>query len=196
MNVVPEISTGVRFLRVRFLPVRFLPVRFLPIPSACLALLVLASGCSTGGGAASDASAAPLSWPQGRYRLEGTVSYESGVSTRRDTHIAHLVIGPGGAMSLDSETGLCREPTAVELRRDRRARRRTFQCGDVTFEIRPGSESVVGELRARVMEDRQVRECVQYTVSSDGQRVCARYRTTVESREVVKEAALRVSEER
>ena len=165
-------------------------IRFSPFP-----LLVVAAGCATAGSDGSGGSAAPLSWPQGRYRLEGTVRYDSGVSTRRDTHIAHLLIGPGGAMALDSETGICREPTSVELRRDRRAQRRTFQCGDVTFEIRPASETVVGEIRARVMEDRQVRECVQYTVNSDGQRVCSRYRSVVESREVVKEAALRVSEE-
>lgn len=161
---------------------------------ALLVPLMLIPACAAGGGD-SGPPPEPLSWPQGRYLLEGTVAYDSGVGTRRETHIAHLVIGPGGTMALDSETGVCQDPTAVELRRDRRAQRRTFQCGDVFWLLRPASQTVVGELQATVMEDHEVRRCVQYSVNSDGQRVCMRYRSVVESREVVKEARLRVSEE-
>lgn len=161
--------------------------------SALLVPLMLVPACAAGSDPGPPPD--PLSWPQGRYLLEGVVTYDSGVGTRRETHIAHLVIGPGGAMALDSETGVCQDPTAVELRRDRRAQRRTFQCGDVFWVLRPASRTVVGEIRATVVEDHAVRECVQYSVNSDGQRVCMRYRSVVESREVVKEAPLRVSEE-
>lgn len=157
-------------------------------------LLLLLSACAAGGGDPRS-SPEPLSWPQGRYLLEGTVAYNSGLGTRRDTHIAHLVVGPGGAMALDSETGVCRDPTEADLRRDRRAQRRTFQCGDVVWVLRPASATVVGEIHATVMEDREVRECVQYRVNADGQRVCIRSRSVVESQRVTREARLRVSEE-
>lgn len=163
-------------------------------PCVLTALWAVATACTTAGGAPGT-PAEPVSWPPGRFLLEGSVSYSSGFGTRRETHVAHLVILPGGSMSLDPDAGICREPTPAELRRDERNRRRTFRCGDVTFEVRPASGTVVGELRAMVTEDYSVRECVQYSVISDGERVCLRYRTVVESRRVEKEAPLRARRE-
>lgn len=163
-------------------------LRTLLLPA--LLLPVVITGCASAG-----PPPEPVSWPVGQFLLEGTVSYEAGFGQRRDTHIAHLTIARDGTLTLDSETGVCRLPTPVELERDERNRRRTFRCGDVTFEVRPGSSAVVGRLEAEVMMDREVRRCVEYTTNANGQRVCTRYRSYVESVRVTREAPLRVTRE-
>lgn len=154
-------------------------------PLHLLLLLPLVAGCASSG----SVPVAPLTWPPGTYYLEATVAYESGFGTLRDTYSGDLEIQPDGSMRLDNHLGgVCQDPTPQELRRDAEQRRRVFRCGDATYVLRPGMETVTGELRASVTEDYEVVQCV--VRGSDGG--CARTTRVARSRTVTKEASLRV----
>jgi len=155
-------------------------------PLPYVLLLPLVGACAGTGGAPS----APLEWPVGSFFLEATISYAGANGTQQDMYSADLFIASDGSMRMDSHVGaLCRPPTPTELDRDARRRVRTFRCGDVTFELRPGgSATVLGELSAVVQEAYTEVICVQR--ASNGS--CLQSIQNVSTRAATKQAGLRV----
>jgi hypothetical protein len=81
------------------------------------------------------------------------------------------------------------EPTTAELQRDAQRRVRTFRCGDALYELRPGGETVIGEIQVVVQEQYGEEVCVQRSAGA-----CVRTVTTIRTRPVRKRAQLRVRE--
>jgi hypothetical protein len=133
---------------------------------------------------------APLTWPPGSYFLEGTVSYTGDLGSERETYSADLYVEVDGrTLRLDSHVGgVCQDPTLPQLERDRSRGVRTFRCGDVTFELRPGRETVTGDLSAVVQEAYEETTCLRYG-STGG---CEETHTSVRTRPAVKRTGLRV----
>jgi len=153
--------------------------------SSVASLSVLLVACASGGGVPSG----PVAWPPGHYYLEATITYTSGAGTERDLHSADLYIEPDQSMRLDSHDAVCRDPTPPELQRDAERRQRTFACGDLTYVLRPGAETVTGDLQAIVQEGTSVSECVLR--ASNGS--CAQSYSRIETRAARKESRLRVT---
>ena len=165
--------------------------------SSLLLLLIAVPACSSTGRSPAP-PAGPLSWPAGQYRLEGTVRYNQGqgseISPTRDDYFADLTIAPSGSMILTSSSGICRAPSASAVERDRARGRKSFECGDVTFDIRPMGQRIGGEILASVREAYRERgPCRRYETGVDGQRICVEYSWSVRTRTAVKRERLRIS---
>lgn len=154
-------------------------------PSFVAVLLPLVAGCASGGGT----PAGPISWPAGHYYLEATISYTSGAGSERDLHSADLYIDSDQSLRLDSHDAVCRDPTSPELERDAARRVRTFVCGDLTYELRPGSDTVTGELEAIVQEGRSTSVCVLRDQAGN----CTQSYSQIETQSARKQARLRVT---
>ena len=165
--------------------------------SSFLLLLIAVPACSSTGGSPAPPSG-PLSWPAGQYHIEATVRYNEGsfsqISPARDEYFADLTIAPSGSMTLSSSSGLCQDPFPPAATRDRARGRRSFECGDVTFDLRPMGQTINGDALASVREAYLRRgPCRRYEAGSDGRRRCVEYSWTVEHRMTVKRARLRIS---
>ncbi len=126
---------------------------------------VVVVGCATAG-SGSDSPSEPLSWPGGRYVLEGPGRL----------YRAELDIGADGSMLLSSSSGLCDDPPPTEMSHDLLQGQRTFHCGEVTYVLKPRGESIRGEIRFSIWEtvqrqgpcidwDREWRVCRAYAYS-------------------------------
>ena len=129
------------------------------------ALIVLAvSACSAGAPASPPG---PVVWPVGQYDLQASVPYTRASpvteTTEFEEYLAELTVAPDGSLTLTSSSGLCREPLRPPRRRDEDIRGQSFQCGDdVLYSLEPGSGTVRGEIRARVVETHRVpRACTR-----------------------------------
>jgi hypothetical protein len=114
-------------------------------------------------------------------------SVEVGPSGRQ---VADLTIDANGEMTLDSQSGLCRDPSPTVASEDTARRQRTFVCGDTTYQLRPGNGAILGNASTRVMEERVVTECVEYGVDANGNRVCTRYEDRRVMTRVVKQSRI------
>jgi hypothetical protein len=92
----------------------------------------------------------PVPWTPGRYVLEATVG---GGSLSDHDFRAILTVAPDGSTSMDSSTGLCRDPRPDQAGRDDALSQRTFECGDALYMVRPTSTGVRGEIRAAILEE-------------------------------------------
>jgi hypothetical protein len=161
--------------------------------SSLVFLLAVVPACSSTGGSPAP-PAGPLSWPAGQYRLEATVRYNSEIGPTRDDYFADLTITLGGSMILTSSSGNCQDPSASAVQRDMARGRRSFECGDVTFDIRPMGQRIGGEILASVRETYRERgPCRRYETGMDGQRVCVEYSSRVLTRTSLKRERLRIS---
>jgi hypothetical protein len=118
------------------------------IGSACVAVMgglacASPSTYSTGTGS-------PVPWTPGRYVLEARVG--RGSLSDQDFR-AVLTVAPDGSASLDSSTGLCRDPRPDQAGRDVALSQRTFECGDALYMLRPTSTGVRGDIRASILEE-------------------------------------------
>lgn len=152
-----------------------------------LVLLALVAGCATGGGR----PPAPVTWPPGQYFLEATVSYVTRFGIQRDEHSAELHVEADQSIRLDSQTGICRDPLPLELQRDESRGVRTFRCGEVTFEIRPGPGTVTGQLSITVRELYRIRVCQERAFANPNGR-CVRWDDDDRERTVTRRERLRV----
>jgi hypothetical protein len=152
------------------------------------ALMFALAACS----AAGTTPGAPPTWQTGRYELEASISYSYGGSSRTEERRAELLVEPGGALSLISSVGLCREPPPGERGEDEARGQRSFQCGEDRYTLRPAAQSVAGEMVVPVEESEVVRECARYETAPDGSRVCAEYRERMVTRTVMKRARMTV----
>jgi len=160
-------------------------------------LLVGAAACSTAAGG----PAVPVGvvyWPPGRYALEATIEYERSTTYEKRTItgelFAELVVTPAGSMFLNSSSGPCRAPSPTVARRDEYLGRRSFECGDVTFQLRPRGGRIGGEIVASVREDvRERGECIRSVLGLDTLQRCRAYAWRIETRTVNKRARLKVS---
>jgi hypothetical protein len=66
---------------------------------------------------------------------------------------AILTVAPDGSASMESSTGLCRDPRPDQAGRDDALSQRTFECGDAVFVVRPTSTGVRGDIRASILEE-------------------------------------------
>ena len=148
--------------------------------------LIVAGACSTTGAP----TRGPAGWPEGRYLLEASVTYGNGGGTQVDRHTAELQIGHDGTMTLDSSSGLCQDPTEMDAASDRSLGRKTFLCGELRFELRPGGGGVFGQLVTTVNVQELVSRCVEYKMDATGNRVCARTEEHLESRSELKRVPL------
>ena len=92
----------------------------------------------------------PVPWTPGRYVLEARVG--RGSLSDQDFR-AILTIAPDGAASMESSTGLCRDPRPDGVGRDLDWSQRTFECGDAFYILRPTSTGLRGEIRASILEE-------------------------------------------
>jgi hypothetical protein len=94
----------------------------------------------------------PVPWTPGRYLLEATVG--RGSLSDQDFS-AVLTIAPDGSMSLDSSSGLCKDPSTAQSqsRQDEALGRGAFECGDATFFVEPTPAGVRGRIRASILEE-------------------------------------------
>jgi len=152
--------------------------------SAYALVTLSAAACSSAGGVPS----VPLVWSPGAYYVEATISYNGGAGTQQDLYSADLYIEADQSLRLDSHQGVCVDPTPPELQRDSERRVRTFRCGAVVFELRPGMATVGGSVVATVQEGYTITECIRYAVNG----TCAQTSTRVATRPASKEARLRV----
>jgi hypothetical protein len=153
--------------------------------------------CASPGGAGKG-EWAPPPWPSGHYDLRATVSYrmdtEGGTRTERMEIRADLIVGPGGSMSLQSSSGLCRQQTQLEIDRDRVRGQMTFPCQETTYILKPLGGTVGGEVLVRVSEGYRTRgACMRYEQTAGGGRVCVQYSWEVRFRESTKRARLTVT---
>jgi len=167
-------------------------------------LVMLAAALLVGAGACSTAAGGPavpvgvVYWPPGRYALEATIEYER--STPYEKRIitgelfAELVVTPAGSMFLNSSSGPCRDPSPAEARRDESLGRRSFECGDVTFHLRPRGGRIGGEIVASVQEDTRVRgPCIRSGVGINNRERCVAYAWSIETQMAEKRTRLKVS---
>ena len=167
----------------------------LVIPAAVL--LVGAAACSTAAGG----PAVPVGvvyWPPGRYALEATIEYERSTTYEKRTItgelFAELVVTPAGSMFLNSSSGPCRDPSPAEARIDESLGRKSFECGDVTFHLRPRGGRIGGEIVASVQEDTRVRgPCIRSGVGINNRERCVAYAWSIETQMAEKRARLKVS---
>ena len=164
--------------------------------SFLLLLPMAAAACSATGGGPAWADRL-LYWPPGQYVLEASVRYdratEFAVGTVTEEYMADLNIATNGSMILTSSSGSCQDPSPAETRRDESQGRKSFQCGNVTYYLRPTGGSIGGEILASVPEETRERgPCIRSApLADDGQR-CARYSWTITRRMTNKRARLRV----
>ena len=159
-------------------------------------LLALASvpACSSTGGL----PRGPVSWSPGLYRLEAVIEYSQdfrgAAYTARETYTADLIISQDGSMELDSSYGICRDPLPAQVQRDLARGRRSFDCGDAIYWLRPAAGTVRGEMVVTVREERRRSEgCARYTVGPDGEPECEENSWRVDSQITDKRARLYVS---
>jgi hypothetical protein len=124
----------------------------------------------------------PVPWTPGRYVLEATV----GRSLSDQEFRAILTVAPDGSMSMESSTGLCRDPLPDQDGRDDALSRRFFECGDALYIVRPTSTGVRGDIRASILEEYEARVPCPPT---SNQPVC----TIMRTQRVVRTATLTVS---
>jgi hypothetical protein len=159
-------------------------------------LAVVVAGCATAG-SDSDSRAAPLSWPAGRYELEGSVEYredtESSIRTARTSHRGELEIESDGSMRLRSSSGICRDRQPNEVLQDQMRRERTFYCVEATYRLKPMGTQVRGTIAISVMEGiRRQGPCSRWNVVN-GVRVCVEYSYVVRFSQTRKSTSLRVA---
>jgi hypothetical protein len=125
----------------------------------------------------------PVPWTPGRYVLEATV----GRGSLSDQDIRGiLTVAPDGSLSLESSTGLCRDPSPARTDQDRALAQRTFECGDAVYRVRPAPTGVRGEVRAGILEE--------YAATVPCPRTSTRASCTImRTRRVVRTAELTVS---
>jgi len=152
-------------------------------------LVILAGACATSG----NGSGSPeglLTWAPGEYSLEGSVEYqddrEGGVRTVRADYWGELTIATDGSMRMNSSTGNCRERLPQEVMRDESARRRSFPCGEGTYFLAPRGEMIKAEILVSVLESIRRRQCTRWVVKENGQRVCAAFSYTLDTRRTTK----------
>ena len=155
--------------------------------------IVVAAGVLLGAcGGGSSAPREPIAWTPGRYSLEASISYQTRNQMQVDRQIAELVIEPDGRMSLIGMTGPCLDPSPAQVQEDEARGRRTFECQDARYELRPVAGGVVGQMVAEVTEEFMVTVCVRYEQRPDGTQVCVEEREEVEQRRALKNARLQV----
>ncbi|MGE0157933.1 MAG: hypothetical protein AB7T31_00900 [Gemmatimonadales bacterium] len=125
----------------------------------------------------------PVPWTPGRYVLEATVG--TGSLSDQDFR-AVLTIAPDGDMTLDSSTGLCRDPTLSQLHQDEASAQRSFECGDAYYRVQPTPGGVRGDIRATIQEEYEAQVPCPSNVTRP---VC----TIMRTRTVVRSERLRVS---
>jgi hypothetical protein len=114
--------------------------------------------------------------------LEATI----GGSLANQDFRAVLTVAPDGSTSMDSSTGLCRDPRPDQAGRDDELSQRTFECGEAMYVVRPTSTGVRGDIRATILEEYQATiPCPPNSARA----VC----TIMRTRRVVRTEALRVS---
>ncbi len=161
-----------------------------------MVLFVAAAACSTAGGGPA-VPAGLVYWPPGRYALEATIQYERSTTYEARTItgelFGELIVTPNGSMILDSSSGSCRDPSPTEARRDESLGRRSFECGDVTFLLRPQGSRIGGEIVASVREDARERgPCIQSVLGLNTRDRCVQYAWRIETKTVNKRARLKV----
>jgi len=121
-------------------------------------------------------------WTPGRYVLEATIG-----GSLSDQHFrAVLTVAPDGSTSMDSSTGLCRDPSPAQAGQDEALARSTFECGDATYFVQPTPSGVRGRISATILEEYEAR--VPCPPTSNRQ-VC----TIMRTQRVNRTAALTVS---
>jgi hypothetical protein len=125
----------------------------------------------------------PVPWTPGRYVLEARVG--RGSLSDQDFR-AVLTVAPDGSMSMDSSTGLCRDPSPGRATQDEARGRGTFECGDATYFVQPTPGGVRGTIRASILEEYEAQVPCAPT---SNQQVC----TIMRTRRVVRGADLTVS---
>jgi hypothetical protein len=126
------------------------PVRGLR--SACVTVLG-ALACSSPS-TYSTGTGGPVPWTPGRYVLEATVG--RGSLSDQDFS-AILTIAPDGSASMESSTGICRDPRPDQAGRDDALSQRTFECGDALYMVRPTPAGVRGRISATILEEYEAR---------------------------------------
>jgi hypothetical protein len=150
------------------------------VRSACGTVLVAVACASPS--TYSTGTGDPVPWTPGRYVLEATV----GGSLSAQDFRAILTVAPDGSTSMESSTGLCRDPRPDQAGRDDALSQRTFECGDALYMVRPTSTGVRGDIRATILEEYEAR--VPCPPTSNRQ-VC----TIMRTQRVVRTASLTVS---
>ena len=145
------------------------------------AVLLAALACSPPS-TYSTGTGGPVPWTPGRYVLEATI----GTSLSDQVFRAVLTVAPDGSMSLDSSTGLCRDPRPDQAGRDEALSRRTFECGDAVYQVQPTPGAVRGRISATILEEYEAQVACPPTST---RRVCHIMRT----RRVTRGAQLTVS---
>jgi len=125
----------------------------------------------------------PVPWTPGRYVLEATIG--RGSLSDQDFR-AVLTVAPDGSTSMDSSTGLCRDPSPAQAGQDEALARSTFECGDATYFVQPTPSGVRGRISATILEEYEAR--VPCPPTSNRQ-VC----TIMRTQRVNRTAALTVS---
>jgi hypothetical protein len=123
-------------------------------------------------------------WTPGRYVLEATVG--RGSLSDQDFR-AVLTVAPDGSMSMDSSTGLCRDPSPGRAPQDQTWGRGTFVCGDATYFVQPSPTGVRGTIRASILEEYEAQVPCAPT---SNQQVC----TIMRTRRISRTAQLTVSD--
>ena len=153
-------------------------MRIIPVaPVLVLASMVACASPST----YSTGTGGPVPWTPGRYVLEATV----GGSLSNQDFRAVLTIAPDGAMSMDSSTGPCMDPSPGRAAPEALARRR-FECGDAVYSVQPTPSGVRGSITASILEEYEAQ-----TACAPGstRQVC----TIMRTRRVTRSAQLTVS---
>jgi len=134
-------------------------------------------------------------WNPGQYRFGGVLSYRndspSGERTERRQVAGHVSVGRSGPTGMESSDGPCGPPVARVVQQDEVRGTHSFRCGDALFTFRRQRVDIGVNMSVDVtVTTRRRGECVEYQVTSDGRRICARYNYIVDSRWVSRSARI------
>lgn len=135
-------------------------------------------------------------WPVGVFRVATSVAYQNADGSRQFTDRINfdgeITVGVLGPMQMSTPRGFCRDPEPTATQRDRDKDGWNFVCPDATVRIRPGNDDVIVRVSMSVTERYVVRgACEAYTSDSSGRRVCTRYGTRIQTRQVTRTNTVR-----
>ncbi len=170
---------------------------FSPVVLLVAALLLAAAACSTSVGGPAPPSGL-VYWPPGRYALEASIQYERSTAFEEGTvtteYFAQVLVTPNGSIILTTSSGSCQDPIRSEVRRNESLGRRSFECGDVTYHLRPEGEKIGGEIVVSVQETKRERgRCFRYITGRNGLERCVESSWRIQSRKIDKRGRLKVT---